>query len=163
MKAKDFCILLKRQQFNFFTGVPCTILKDIVDFLMRDKNIVYVPATREEEAIGIATGAYLGGKKPVVLMQNTGFSNSIGAITSLVLLYKIPMLFLISWRGYKGKDAPEHRIIGRCVLKLLEDVEVPNQILTKDNCEEAVLKAVEVINKRQTSSAIMIRAGIFDE
>jgi len=163
MKAKDFCDLLKQQGFNFFTGVPCTILKDIINFLTRDNSIIYVPATREEEAIGIATGAYLGGKKPVVLMQNTGFSNSIGAITSLVLLYKIPMLFVISWRGYKGKDAPEHRIIGRCVLKLLEDIDVPAQILTEENCEKAVLTAVEVISKQQTPSAIMIRAGIINE
>lgn len=74
--------------------------------LVTDKN-KYLPATREDEAIGIAVGAYLAHKKPVVLMQNSGFCNSIGHIKSLVNLYDIPILFIISMRGYDG-DACEH-------------------------------------------------------
>lgn len=91
--------------FNFYTGVPCSMLSGLIE-LLTEKN-KYLPATREDEAIGIAVGAYLAHKKPVVLMQNSGFCNSIGHIKSLVNLYNIPILFIISMRGYDG-DACEH-------------------------------------------------------
>lgn len=162
MNAADFCNLLKEHQCDFFTGVPCTILASVIVYLAEDDSTVYIPATREEEAIGIATGACLCGKRPVVLMQNTGFGSSIGALASLVILYKIPLLFLISWRGYEGKDAPEHRIIGTSIIELLKAVKVPTLILSKENCEEVVSEAVRIIDQEQVPVAIMIKAGILD-
>lgn len=160
MKSVDFCLLLKKHGFNFFVGVPCSILKDIINCLQTDTEVHYVSATREDEAIGIATGAFLGGRKPVVLMQNSGFGNSIGALTSLPLLYKIPMLLLISWRGYKGKDAPEHLIIGRKTIKLLKEAGIPTQILAKKKTEEAILTVVGILEKQQVPVAIVIRGGV---
>lgn len=160
MKSVDFCLTLKKHGFNFFAGVPCSILKDIINCLQVDPDVPYVSATREGEAIGIATGAFLGGKKPVVLMQNSGFGNSIGALTSLPLLYKIPMLLLISWRGYQGKDAPEHFIMGKKTIKLLKDVGIPTQILSKKKTEKAISTAVNVMEEQQVPVAIIIRKGV---
>ena len=123
--------MLKEKGFDFFTGVPCSILKGVINYLSEDPDVPYIPATREDEALGIATGAYLTGKKPIVLMQNSGLGNSIGTLASLVLLYEIPLLLLISWRGYQGKDAPEHLIMGKATVKLLEDIGVPTQYYRK--------------------------------
>src|SRR5207245_122100 len=67
----------------------------------------YVPAVREDSAVGIAAGAYLAGKKPVVLMQNSGLGVCLNAILSLNAIYAIPALLVVSWRGEGGKDAPE--------------------------------------------------------
>jgi len=160
MKSVDFCLRLKKHGFNFFAGVPCSILKDVINCLQMDPEVPYISATREEEAIGIATGAFLGGKKPAVLMQNSGFGNSIGALTSLPLLYKIPMLLLISWRGCQGKDAPEHLIIGRDTIKLLRDVGIPTQILSKRKTEKAISTAVRAMEEQQVPVAIVIRKGV---
>ena len=109
--------------FDFYTGVPCSMLSGIIG-LLTDKN-KYLPATREDEAIGIAVGAYLAHKKPVVLMQNSGFCNSIGHIKSLVNLYDIPILFIISMRGYDG-DACEHDGMIKITEGLLCDLELPS-------------------------------------
>lgn len=160
MKSVDFCLTLKKHGFNFFAGVPCSILKDIINCLQIDPDVTYVSATREGEAIGIATGAFLGGKKPVVLMQNSGFGNSIGALASLPLLYKIPMILLISWRGYQGKDAPEHLIMGKNTIKLLKDVGILAQILSKKKTEKALSTAVKAMEEQQVSVAIIIRKGV---
>ena len=160
--TKDFCIMLKEKGFNFFTGVPCSILKDMINYLSKDLDISYIPATREDEALGIATGAYLAGKKPVVLMQNSGLGNSIGTLTSLVLLYEIPMLLLISWRGYQGKDAPEHLIMGKITTKLLEDIGVPTLILHRDSAEEIILNAVKIIEEKSLPTAIIVKRGIIE-
>lgn len=160
MKPVDFCLMLKKHGFNFFAGVPCSILKDIIDCLQVDPDVPYVSATREDEAIGIATGAFLGGQKPVVLMQNSGLGNSIGALASLPLLYKIPMLLLISWRGYQGKDAPEHLIMGKNTIKLLKDTGISTQILSKKRTEKTISTAVNVMEEQQVPVAIIIRRGV---
>jgi phosphonopyruvate decarboxylase len=53
------------------------------------------------------SGAYLGGKRPLVVMQNSGLGVSLNALGSLHILYELPVLLLVTWRGYQGKDAPE--------------------------------------------------------
>ena len=65
-------------------------------------------ANREEEAIGIAAGMTLSKTNSLVFMQNAGFANSLGTIASLIDLYKIPIIFIIGWRGFLKNDAPEH-------------------------------------------------------
>ena len=160
--TNDFCMMLTEQGFDFFTGVPCSILKGVINHLSEDLDIPYIPGTREDEAIGIATGAYLAGKKPVVLMQNSGLGNSIGTLASLVLLYEIPLLLLISWRGYQGKDAPEHLIMGKATVKLLEDIGVPTQILPKEKAEETISDAVKIMEERSLPTAIIVRRGVIE-
>lgn len=155
-----FCMVLKEKGFDFFTGVPCSILKDIVAYLSEDPDVPYIPATREDEAIGIATGAYLAGRKPVVLMQNSGLGNSISALTSLDILYEIPILLLISWRGYQGKDAPEHLIMGEVTTRLLEDIGVPAVILPGSDVEETISKAVSVLERKKIPIAVIVRRGV---
>lgn len=160
--TKDFCTLLKKKDFDFFTGVPCSIFKDVINYLLANPNIPYIAATREDEALGVATGAYLAGKKPVVLMQNSGLGSSISALTSLVLLYEIPILLLISWRGYQGKDAPEHIIMGKSTIKLLEDIGVPTQILSKEDAEKIILSAVKIMEEKNIPTAIVVRRGVIE-
>ena len=160
--TKDFCTTLEEKGFDFFTGVPCSIFKEVINYLLAAPDIPYVSATREDEALGIATGAYLAGKKPVVLMQNSGLGSSIGTLTSLDILYEIPMLLLISWRGYQGKDAPEHLIMGKSTTKLLEDIGVPTQILSKDGAEEIILSAVRIIEEKNIPTAIIVRRGVIE-
>lgn len=159
--TKYFCTTLKEEGFNFSTGVPCSILKGVLYSLFKDPDIPYIPATREDEALGIATGAYLAGKKPVVLMQNSGLGNSIGVLNSLVLLYEIPLLLLISWRGYQGKDAPEHHLMGKTTIELLEEIGLPVLIL-REEAEVTISDALRIIEERSLPTAIIIRRGIIE-
>lgn len=142
--------------------MPCSILKDIIYLLSVDPDIRYLPATREDEALGIATGAYLAGRKPIVLMQNSGLGNSINALASLDILYRIPVLLLISWRGYEGKDAPEHLVMGKSTVRLLGDIGVPVQVVSKDDPLRAISASVESLEKRQTPAAVILRRGILE-
>ena len=73
---------------DFVVSVPCVNLSRILDMLDADDEITHIPVTREEEGIGICAGAYLGGKKPAILMQNSGLGNSINALKSLTELYE---------------------------------------------------------------------------
>ena len=69
-----------------------------------DPDITHVPVTREEEGIGICAGAYLGGKKVAILMQNSGLGNSINALKSLTELYEFPLLMIMRHRGTNGEN-----------------------------------------------------------
>lgn len=162
MKPKQFCELLKGHGFNLFIGVPCSILKPVLKLLENDSEIRYVVATREDEAIGIAVGAHLGGMKPVVFMQNSGFGLSINALSSLVLLYRIPLLLLITWRGYQGLDAPEHLIMGRILTELLKDVEVNYWILEKENIKKTVSTALRKMYEENLPVALLLKKEVIE-
>jgi len=162
VNATEFCSMLKNQGFNFSTGVPCSILKDIILSLSSDPDIPYIPATREDEALGIATGASLAGRKPIVLMQNSGLGSTIDPLTSLNMLYKIPVLLLISWRGYQGKDAPQHLIMGEITIKLLEDIGVPTRVIAKDDPEAALSALLGSMDERQIPAAAILKKGIIE-
>jgi len=162
MNHKEFCTLLKKNGFDFYTGVPCSILGDIINHLSKSKEFTYVPATREDEALGLAAGVYMGGKKPVVLMQNSGLGVSINALTSLVLLYKLPILLIISWRGCKGKDAPQHVLMGKYMLDFLGTMNIPTKILMKDILEKQLMDSIQIIKDQEAPVALVLKKGVIE-
>src|SRR5262245_9299782 len=105
--APEFVRALADAGFDFFAGVPCSLLKGLVSALEAGKRAHYVSATREDSAIGMAAGAWMAGRTPMVLMQNSGLGVSVNALASLSTMYEIPTLLVISWRGEGGNDAPE--------------------------------------------------------
>src|SRR5207245_2211569 len=145
--AKDFVGLLQDVGFDFFTGVPDSTLGGIIATLIERR--VYIPAVREDEAVGLAAGAYMGGKMPAVLMQNSGLGTSLNALISLNLIYLQPCLLMISWRGQDGKDAPEHIVMGQVLPQLLDLVRIPHRTLTADNHQEDLNWAAQMFTKHR--------------
>ena len=152
-QRKIFQYFLKKNIENF-VGVPDSTLKFFIDEGIQTKKVII--ATREEEAIGIACGMQLSNSPSLVFMQNAGFANSISTIASLVDLYKIPLIFMIGWRGYLKTDAPEHLKIGKIQNKLLQALDLKTKIITDENwkqsCEWAIKK-----NQTNESCAIIVR------
>ena len=107
LTSQSFIKRLIQEDYKFFTGVPCSLLSGLIYELEDQQEARYIPAVREDAAVGLCTGAYLAGAMPVLLMQNSGLGYSLNAFTSLNLIYNIPMLVIMSWRGKDGKDAPE--------------------------------------------------------
>src|SRR5687767_9786223 len=83
-------------------------------------------ATREEEAFGIAAGLHLGGIRPTVLLQSSGLGNSLNALTSLLLPYKIPVLIVISMRGDAGEWNEAQVPMGRAVRPICDAIGIPH-------------------------------------
>ena len=151
---------LKARGFDFFCGVADSTVASLIDDLGKDPQAGYVPAVREEQAVGLAAGAYLAGKWPCVLMQNSGIGYSLNALTSLNLIYKIPTLLVVGFRGYQGKDAPEHRVMGAHCRQLLEEVGIPVAVPEADGLAEAVAKADAWMRSQRTPAAILIKPGL---
>lgn len=95
---------LKDAGIDLIVSVPCVNLSKILNMIDEDEDIIHIPVTREEEGIGICAGAYLGGKRPAILMQNSGLGNSINALKSLTELYEMPLLMIMSHRGTEGES-----------------------------------------------------------
>ena len=152
-QRKIFRYFLKNDVENFI-GVPDSTLKYFIDEGIKNKKIII--ANREEEAIGIAAGMTLSKTNSLVFMQNAGFANSLGTITSLIDLYQIPIIFIIGWRGFLKNDAPEHKKIGKIQPKLLTNIQLKNRIIDERNWERNCKWALNQI-KKDTSVALVIR------
>ena len=111
---------LKDIGIDFIVSVPCVNLSKILNMIDEDPEIIHIPVTREEEGIGICAGAYLGGKRPAILMQNSGLGNSINALKSLMELYEFPLIMIMSHRGTEGESICGQVPMGESTPRILE-------------------------------------------
>jgi sulfopyruvate decarboxylase subunit alpha len=93
---------LKEAEINFIVHLPESYMKELIPFIRKDPSIKYVQVCREEVGVNIAAGALLGGKRPAILMEDTGLGNSINPLVSIHSLWRIPLLMLMSYRGDVG-------------------------------------------------------------
>ncbi len=156
--AANFVDALLARRFDFFTGVPCSLVKEVLAELCARK--LFVVENREDAALGLAAGAYLGGRRPVVIMQSSGLGVSLNALASLHAIYEIPTLLLITWRGYQGVDAPEHVVLGPALPTLLEDIQVPYRALRADAVPELLDWAVRELEVRPGPVALLSPPGV---
>jgi phosphonopyruvate decarboxylase len=120
IQADDFLKAALNRDYRFYTGVPCSFLTPLINRTIGDSRIDYVGATQEGEAVGIAAGAWLAGKRAMVMCQNSGLGNMINPLTSLNYPFRIPALLIVTWRGQPTlKDEPQHELMGRITQDLL--------------------------------------------
>ncbi|CAM3749491.1 thiamine pyrophosphate-binding protein [Kibdelosporangium persicum] len=115
--ANILCDDLMDNGFGPFYGTPCGILAPLYDVLEKRAGLITV--SREDNAVGMAAGASLAGRYPAVVMQNSGFGQSVNALASLVVPYRLPMLLVISLRGVHPDSTQENQVMGRLTEPLL--------------------------------------------
>jgi sulfopyruvate decarboxylase subunit alpha len=147
---------MKRAGINFVASVPCVNLQVLLDLVEKDPDIIHVPVTREEEGVGICAGAYMGGKRQALMMQNSGLGNSINALASLDLLYEIPLLMIISHRGGKGEPIVGQVPMGRLTPRLLDAMEIPRFAPRLVEAEETVARAWQVAQAEGRPTAVLL-------
>ena len=130
---------LKQSEINFVVSLPCVNLDKLMKMVEADEDIIHVPVTREEEGFGICAGAFMGGKKPAILMQNSGLGNSVNALASLFELYKLPILMIISHRGTDGEFMSAQIPMGNATPKVLDALQIPYY---NPNTPEEALKII---------------------
>src|SRR5580658_9246260 len=118
--ADAFIAEATRSGFDFYTGVPCSFLTPLINGVLNDPTLRYVGASSEGEAVAIAAGAWLAGRRTVVMCQNSGLGNAVNPLTSLNAPFRIPTLFITTWRGQPGiPDEPQHELMGQITHQLL--------------------------------------------
>ncbi|WP_411169856.1 phosphonopyruvate decarboxylase [Clostridium sp. MB05] len=170
--VSNFYVELTKNEIDFFTGVPDSLLKDfcayIKDNTKSENNII---AANEGNAVAMAAGYHLAtGKIPLVYMQNSGLGNAINPLASLIdeLVYSIPMILVVGWRGEPGiKDEPQHKKQGLITKELIEILGIKYEILSEDTSNEEakiiIEKAYSYSKQNNEAVALIIKKGTFGE
>jgi phosphonopyruvate decarboxylase len=120
ISAQAFMDEATRAGFDFYTGVPCSYLTPLINGVLSNPALAYVGAASEGEAVAIAAGAWLAGRRTVVMCQNSGLGNAVNPLTSLNAPFRIPTLLVTTWRGRPGEpDEPQHVVMGQITQDLL--------------------------------------------
>ena len=170
LNCKEFFDLLHENKIDFFSGVPDSLLKNFNSYILDnvDQN-QHIITANEGNAIALASGYYLATSKiGLVYMQNSGLGNAINPLVSLSdkEVYGIPVLLLIGWRGEPNeKDEPQHQKQGKITLELLETLDIPYEILTKDieDTKIKLLSAIKYMNKFNAPFALVVKKGTFEK
>jgi phosphonopyruvate decarboxylase len=157
--SQRFLDLLEQHGYDFFTGVPCSLFEGVTRILDAEPRYGYVSAVREDSAIGLAAGAYLGGRRPVVFMQNSGLGVSVNALVSLNQIYRIPVLLVVSWRGQDGRDAPEHLVMGAIQEDFLRLLGIPFATFNADTIDTTLAELTRTIDEMRKPAALVVPKG----
>ena len=166
MKAGAVTGALQAHGFDFFTGVPCSFLTPLINRTIMDSTLQYVGAASEGEAVAIASGAWLAGKKTVVMCQNSGLGNTVNPLTSLNHPFEIPTLLMVTWRGEPGiKDEPQHVIMGRISQGLLSLMRFAHKDFpeTLEGLDDALEKANSLMDEEQLPFGFVLRNGLIED
>jgi sulfopyruvate decarboxylase subunit alpha len=116
---------IKDAGIRFVSALPETWLVYLLQLADEDPEMCLVEVAKEEEAIGIAAGAYFAGEPNLLLMQNHGFLAAINGIVSLAMLYRVPLCMLIAHRGHMGEPYPWHTQGGMVTEPVLRALGIP--------------------------------------
>lgn len=153
---------LKENGADFVTGVPCGVLKYFISNFASDPDFLHLPGQSEPECIGLAAGAYLGGMKPVVYMQNSGMLKSTNEIGSILIPCRIPVLMVVSYRGCQGEDAAQHFVTGKITKPTLEAMGIFHREIEEENVEQIVSECYGFIEDSGLPAAVVVDAVLDD-
>ena len=127
IEAADFVGAARARGFDLYSGVPCSYLTPFINYVLGAEGLRYVGAANEGEAVAVAAGASLGGRRGIAMFQNSGLGNAVSPLTSLTWTFRIPVLLIVTWRGEPGgaKDEPQHALMGPITPGQLDLMEIP--------------------------------------
>jgi sulfopyruvate decarboxylase alpha subunit len=118
--SKHVADVLRRNGIRTFATVPDSIVTQVLEHLSADAGCRVVTVTREEEGVGLLSGAFLAGQRGALLMQNSGLGNCVNTLGSLNVASQIPLVLVISHRGDLGEFNPAQVPMGQATPKILE-------------------------------------------
>ena len=152
---------IKESGIDLILSLPCIMLKGLLELIEEKNEIQHISITREEEGVGIAGGAYLGGKTPAILIQNSGLGNSVNAIKSLLQLFKIPVIFIMSHRGAEGEKIKAQIPMGQLIPDLLDLLKIRKFIIDSKKNIKSIKNAVELSKSLDISTGILLKKTLW--
>lgn len=151
------CQTLKAHQVRLVTYVPDRVLVPLIRSAHADDFFTVICPPREEEAVGIVSGAWMGGLRGVVLMQTSGFATLANALASLAVPYQIPLLMIISERGTLGEHNIGQAMVCRTMRPVLDSLAIEHHTIKRiDELEFIASRAIEQAFATQASAALIL-------
>jgi sulfopyruvate decarboxylase TPP-binding subunit len=145
---------------NFAACLPDSAFKELYEPLSEQPRIDYVQVANEGDGVGVCMGAWLGGKKPVMIMENTGFAVTPYALMRGPIPFGIPMLLLIAHRGGFHDQRWFSVPVGWGTRPLLEAMRISYEFVTRsEDIQTAISGAAKSMNSMQAPVAIVLGGG----
>jgi len=144
---------LIEEGYTHFCVVPCSFAKSVINAVINNENIEYVPSASEAVACSVAAGLKMSGKKPIVIVQSSGLANMGSCITSLMKPYGVTFPMMVSWRTYKDGDSEiQHQHLAKELPTLVASYGFEHTIVDNENIDNAISQ----INLCDTSETICL-------
>jgi sulfopyruvate decarboxylase subunit alpha len=158
--AKETFTALVDSGIDFAACLPDSAFQELYMPLSADSRIDYVQVANEGDGVGICMGAWLGGKKPVLIMENTGFAVTPYALMRGPIPFGVPMLLLIAHRGGFHDQRWFSVPMGWGTAPLLEAMRISYEFVTRTaDVRSAVIGAVKSMNSIQAPVAVILGGG----
>jgi phosphonopyruvate decarboxylase len=143
----QFVAALAKHGWATASGVPCSTFAGPIRHL--DEAGAYETSANEGLALSSSVGAALAGRRQAVLLQNSGLGNLLNPLVSLAIPYRVPVLALMSLRGWPdpAQDEPQHALMGKHSAAILDQLEVWTETVDAGgDWRGAIARATEVID-----------------
>lgn len=148
---------LKRHDVRLITYLPDSIVQRVLTPLAADPAFTLLPVGREEECVGILTGAYLGGTRGAMFCQNSGLGNSVNALASLAVPWQIPVLMFIGERGGLGEFNLSQVGMQRAARPLFDALGIPHVTMTRpEDVESLTSDGIKLAYNTRTPIAFIL-------
>lgn len=155
---------LKSVDVRIISALPETWLVHLMQMAEDDPDMTLVRLNKEEEGVGISTGAHFAGFKSAMLMQNHGFLASINGIVSGAQLFRIPLLMVISYRGEMGERDPWQTEGGLVTEPVLQSLGIPYRKLSNpDTVAKDVREAQTLAESASRPVALLLTRDLMWE
>ncbi len=143
---------------GFVTSVPCKQLAGVIEVLEETQDLQHVPCNKEDEGMGLCAGAYMGGKRPTIIMQNTALGVTMNTLATLIQFYQIPLPMLISYRGEIGEPVACQVEMALHTKALLNQMLIPTYHFHKPEQMEEFPEIIEYAQMSKKPVAILTDA-----
>jgi sulfopyruvate decarboxylase subunit alpha len=155
---------LKSADVRLCSALPETWLVHLINLAEDDPDMILVRLAKEEEGVGISMGAHLAGMRTALLMQNHGLLQAVNGIVSGAMLYRIPLLMLISDRGHMGERDPWQTEGGRYTRRVLDALTIQwDTLRTPDEVEPKVARALALAHSSLSPVALLLTRDLMWE
>jgi sulfopyruvate decarboxylase subunit alpha len=148
---------LKAAGVGMVSALPETWLVHLIRMAEGDPSMILVRLAKEEEGVGVSMGAHFAGLTSAMLMQNHGLFAAVNGIVSGAMLYKMPLVMLISDRGHLGERDPWQTEGGKVTRRVLDALGiVRDDLVSAEEVEPKVRKAVTLAHSSLSPVALLL-------
>jgi phosphonopyruvate decarboxylase len=168
LAAREFVEAARQRGFRWYAGVPCSYLTPFINYVLQDRDLRYVSAANEGDAVALAAGVTLAGDgrggagRAIAMMQNSGLGNAVSPLTSLTWTFGLPQLLIVTWRGQPGvPDEPQHVLMGPITPTMLDTMQIAWELFPTEASQlDAVLaRALAHMDDTGRPYALLMQKG----
>lgn len=149
--------VLKEYDVRFINYVPDAMGEKLLRLVREDQEFDILPLAKEDEGVGVVSGQAICGKRGVLLMPASGFGNTVNALASLPIPYRIPLPMIIGHRGALGEFNAAQVMMGQSLPQILDAMRIPRFSLNREDEVEVITAGfLRMVYASENPAALLI-------